>query len=140
MNTDRTESSIDIEHIAEASIINYFATIDREEFGETAALFAEDGIMLAPFESPIVGREAIALYLAKEAKGMNLLPKEGVYQPTEDNSFQIMVRGKVQTSLFSVNVAWYFNLNDQQQITTVKIKLLASPKELLNLRESNISS
>ena len=139
MNSDRTESSIDIEHITEVSIINYFATIDREEFGETAALFTEDGIMLAPFESPIVGREAIALYLAKEAKGMKLLP-ERVYQPTEDNSFQIMVRGKVQTSLFSVNVAWYFNLNDQQQITTVKIKLLASPKELLNLRESNISS
>lgn len=134
MNIDRTESLIEIKGIAEASIINYFATMNREEFGQTAALFTEDGEMLAPFEKPIVGREAISLYLTKEAKGMKLLPKEAIDLPTEDNSFEIGVRGTVQTSLFGVNVAWYFNLNDRQQITTVKIKLLASPKELLNLQ------
>lgn len=135
MDCNQTESSITIEGIEEASIINYFVTMNREEFGQTAALFAEDGEMLAPFEKPLVGREAISLYLAKEAKGMKLLPKEGTYQPIKNNSFQIMVQGKVKTSLFSVNVAWYFNLNAQQQITTAKIKLLASPKELLSLQQ-----
>ena len=133
MNCNQTESSTTIEGIKEASIINYFVTMNREEFGQTAALFAEDGEMLAPFEKPLIGREAISLYLAKEAKGMKLLPKEGTYHPTENNSFQIMVQGKVKTSLFGVNVAWYFNLDANGQITTAKIKLLASPKELLSL-------
>lgn len=136
MNTDKTESSINIAGIEDASIINYFVTINEEEFGQTAALFAEEGEMLAPFEKPIVGREAISLYLAKEAKGMKLLPNEGIYQSTEDN-FPIMVQGRVKTSLFSVNVAWYFNLNADGQITTAKIKLLASPKELLSLQQKS---
>lgn len=135
MNCDKTESSTTIEGIEEASIVNYFVTMNQEEFGQTAALFAEDGEMLAPFEKPLIGREAISLYLAKEAKGMKLLPKEGTYHPIENNSFQIMVQGKVKTSLFSVNVAWYFNLNANGQITTAKIKLLASPKELLSLQQ-----
>lgn len=135
MNCNQTKSSVTIAGIEEASIINYFDTMNREEFGKTAALFAEEGIMLAPFEKPIVGRKAIALYLAKEAKGMKLLPKEGIHQPIEDNSFQIKVQGKVKTSLFSVNVAWYFNLNSEAQITTTRIKLLASPKELLSLQQ-----
>ena len=133
MNCNQTESSTTIEGIKEASIINYFVTMNREEFGQTAALFAEGGEMLAPFEKPLIGREAISLYLEKEAKGMKLLPKEGIYQSTKDN-FQIMVQGKVKTSLFSVNVAWYFNLNADGQITTARIKLLASPKELLSLQ------
>ncbi|MGL5076282.1 MAG: hypothetical protein ACRDBG_10685, partial [Waterburya sp.] len=57
-------------------IDNYFATINREDFEQTAALFAEDGKLLAPFEDPILGRDAIALYLHKEAKGMKLLPQQ----------------------------------------------------------------
>ena len=64
-----TEPTIAIEGISEPAIANYFATINREEFTETASLFAEDGAMLAPFEKPIVGRENITAYLAKEATG-----------------------------------------------------------------------
>ena len=128
-----TEASATIEGITEITIASYFATINREDFDQTAALFAKDGEMLAPFEKPIVGREKITAYLAKEATGMKLLPKQGIRE-TEDDLEIFKVLGKVRTSLFSVNVAWYFTLNIERQITTARIKLLASPQELLNLQ------
>ena len=130
--TDTKEQPLTIEGIEQSAIVNYFATINREEFELTAELFAEAGELLAPFEKPIVGRSAIASYLTKEAKGMQLLPKGE--KTTKDELERIKVRGKVKTPLFSVNVAWHFSLNTQQQITQVQIKLLASPQELLGLQ------
>jgi hypothetical protein len=130
------EASTTIEGIAEITIASYFATIERQEFDRTAALFAEDGEMLAPFEKPIVGREKIAAYLTKEASGMKLLPRQGTRE-TEDDLEIFKVLGRVRTSLFSVNVAWYFTLNPERQITTARIKLLASPQELLNLQNKS---
>lgn len=133
----QTEHFAKIEGIEEAVIVRYFATINQEGFEATAALFTEDGELLAPFEKPIVGRDAIAAYLSKEAKGMKLLPLQGIYESAEkeNNLPTVKVTGKVKTSLFSVNVAWYFNLNTTQKITRVKIKLLASPQELLGLQQ-----
>jgi hypothetical protein len=131
--TDITNNQISIEGIAESAIVNYFVTINQAKFTTTASLFTEEGELLAPFEKPIVGREAIAAYLTKEAKGMQLIPQQG---NIEDNSELIKVTGKVKTSLFSVNVAWYFQLNQNQQITSAKIKLLASPQELLGLQKT----
>ena len=133
-----TTESISIEGISAPAIANYFLTINREEFAETASLFAEDGEMLAPFEKPIVGREKIASYLAKEATGMKLLPVQGVCE-TEDGVERFKVLGKVRTSMFSVNVAWYFTLNSEGQLTSARIKLLASPQELLNLQNQRDS-
>lgn len=130
-----TDDNLVIDGIKELFIYNYFVTINREEFKQTATLFAEEGKLLAPFENPIIGRDAIALYLSREAKGMTLLPQQGIYEYSEDDSEQIKVLGKVKTSLFTVNVAWFFNYNSQQQITTARIKLLASPQELLGLRK-----
>ena len=129
-----TQAELTIEGIKESTIVDYFASINQENFEQTAALFSEDGQMLAPFEKPIIGRDAIALYLAKEAKGMKLLPQTGIYEPSEAEN-NIKVTGKVKTSLFSVNVAWYFSLN-QGQIISARIKLLASPQELLGLRNT----
>lgn len=123
-----------IKGIEEATIINYFATINQEKFEQTAALFAEDGELIAPFEKPIVGKDAIASYLAKEATGMKLMPVRGTHE-TKTDCTQIKVIGKVKTALFSVNVAWHFNLNKQQKIAIAKIKLLASPQELLGLKK-----
>ncbi len=132
----KTEHFIPIKNIEEPVIINYFATINQGKFVETAALFAEEGKLLAPFEKPIIGKEAIATYLSKEAKGMKLLPHQGIHESTEDDLVEIIkVTGQVKTSLFSVNVAWHFCLNSDQQITTAKIKLLASPQELLGLQQ-----
>ena len=128
-----TEHSIAIEGIEESAIVNYFATINQEEFSQTASLFAEDGKMLAPLEKPIVGREKITAYLVKEATGMKLLPQQGILETEETERYKVL--GKVSTSLFSVNVAWYFTLNQDSQITSARIKLLASPQELLSLQK-----
>ncbi|HEY9771111.1 MAG TPA: nuclear transport factor 2 family protein [Coleofasciculaceae cyanobacterium] len=129
----KTKHSLTIEGITESALLDYFATINQEEFEITASLFAEAGELLAPFEKPLVGREKIAAYLTKEAKGMKLLPKQGICETEAD--FEIYkVLGKVKTALFSVNAAWYFTLNLEGQITTAKIKLLASPQELLGLQ------
>ena len=129
-----TSEATILENIQEVAISDYFATINQEQFTQTAALFTETGELNAPFEKPIIGRDAIAAYLSKEAKGMLLLPKTVTSEPTADHSQQVKVVGKVKTPLFSVNVAWHFQLNSQAQITTARIKLLASPQELLGLR------
>lgn len=129
----KTKHSLTIEGITESALLDYFATINQEEFEITSSLFAEAGELQAPFEKPLVGREKIAAYLTKEAKGMKLLPKQGICEAEADFE-RYKVLGKVKTSLFSVNVAWYFTLNSEGQITTAKIKLLASPQELLGLQ------
>jgi len=128
-----TESVLAIEGISEAVIIDYFTTFNRAAFTQTASLFAETGELLAPFEKPIVGRDKIAAYLTQEAKGMTVLPKQGKYEANAE-AIAYKVMGKVKTSLFSVNVAWYFTLNAKHQIATARIKLLASPQELLGLK------
>lgn len=127
-------NSITIDGITEPIILNYFATLNGGEFRETAALFAENGALHAPFEPPIVGREAIATYLEAEAKGMKLLPREGIKETVEEDLQLVRVTGKVETPLFGVNVSWQFLLTPEDEILAVKVKLLASPQELLKLR------
>ena len=124
-----------IEGIKNSIILDYFTTINNQNFTATSLLFTEDGVLLAPFEDPIVGQNEIASYLATEAKGMKLIPQRSVYEITKDDLKQIKVLGKVKTSLFTVNVGWYFNLNQNQKIVKVRIKLLASPPELLSLKQ-----
>lgn len=97
-------------------------------------MFATDGELHPPFESPLIGPDAIAAYLEQEATGMQMLPKQGTAEEIEDGYTQIQVKGKVKTPLFSVNVGWIFVLNSGREIAAATIKLLASPQELLNLR------
>ena len=130
-----TEDFLSFEDIEEQTIVSYFETVNSEKFDRTAELFAESGELLAPFEKPIIGRSAIASYLEKEAKGMKLLPKTGTISETSSNQQQIDLTGKVQTSLFMVNVGWYFTLNREAKILKARIKLLASPQELLGLKQ-----
>lgn len=119
---------------AEPTIIDYFETINAGNFEATAALFAVDGVMYAPFEPAIVGKDAIALYLQQEAPAMHLEPSQAVMQVLENAQIQVQVTGKVQTSWCGVNVNWLFVLNQERKIVFIKIKLIASPQELLNLR------
>ena len=65
---------------------------------------------------------------------MKLFPRQGFIEPKEDDLLPIKIIGLVQTSLFKVNVGWYFFLDRNQKIIVAKIKLLASPQELLNLK------
>ncbi|PSB11187.1 nuclear transport factor 2 [Pleurocapsa sp. CCALA 161] len=127
------ETSSTIAGISKSAISDYFVTVNQAEFAKTASLFAENGTLLPPFEKPIIGRANIAAYLSKEAKGMKLLPQQGVCE-AETDWLKYKVLGKVKTSLFNINVAWHFILGQEEQIDTVQIKLLASPQELLSLQ------
>jgi SnoaL-like domain len=150
------------DRLSEPTIRRYFETFNAEDFQATASLFAAEGGLYPPFEGAVVGREAIAAYLQKEAKGMKALPHQetllhpesdspesdspessslepsspepGSFVWTEDKS-EYKVTGKVLTALFSVNVSWKFVLNSESQILTVRVKLLAGLEELLRLKQ-----
>jgi hypothetical protein len=123
-----------IEGITETSVLRYFQTLNAGEFEATAALFAVDGVMRPPFESDIVGTDAIAAYLKKEGQNVKAYPNSALAETLETGEILIQVTGKAQTSWCSVNVLWLFILNQQRQILYTRIKLLASPQELLSLR------
>ncbi|GAA6620206.1 YybH family protein [Scytonema sp. NUACC26] len=127
---------LQIQGVTEPTILRYYQTLNSGDFEATAALFAEDGVMHPPFESGIVGRDAIAHYLQQEAQGIIAEPREGISEPLNEEQIQFQVTGKAQTSWCGVNVLWFFTLNQQRQIVYTKIKLLASPQELLALQKS----
>jgi Nuclear transport factor 2 (NTF2) domain len=132
---DLPEAGLSIEGISEPVISHYFERMNAADYQGAASLFAEDGILYPPFESPIVGQEAIAAFLEAEARGMQLQPRQGLSQSMETGEKHLKVTGKVQTPLFGVNTDWFFVLNPTAQILSVNIKLLASPHELLNLKK-----
>ncbi|MEG4486549.1 nuclear transport factor 2 family protein [Microcoleus sp. D2_18a_B4] len=127
-------SSIKIAGITNPTVLRYFETLNAGDFDATANLFADDGVLHAPFEEPIMGSSSIATYLKTEARGMKLEPQQGVTQILEYGNVEVQVSGRVQTSAFGVNVGWLLLLNSDQKILSVTVKLLASPQELLNLR------
>jgi Nuclear transport factor 2 (NTF2) domain len=120
--------------VKEPVILRYFETFNAGNFEATADLFDAEGVLNAPFEDPIVGQSAIEAYLKAEARGMQLDPQQSNRQTLENSQLEIQVTGRVQTSVFTVNVGWLFLLNSPQKILAVTVKLLASPQELLNLR------
>ncbi len=126
--------SIKIAGIAKPAVVRYFETLNAGDFAATANLFADDGVLHAPFEEPIIGKSSIGTYLKTEARGMQLEPQQGISQDLEDGLVEVQVSGRVQTAAFGINVAWLFLLNSHQEILSVTVKLLASPQELLNLR------
>ena len=136
------DTSLDIDGIYENTIHEYFMRLNNGEFMETAQLFAEQGCLNPPFEKSIVGKEAIARYLEKEAKGMNFCPERGeiltkvaVADPLEHSDrTQYQIQGKVKTNFFTVNVSWSIELNAIKEIMAVDVKLLASIDELLSFR------
>ena len=136
------DTSLDIDGIYENTIYQYFIRLNNGEFRETAQLFAEQGCLNPPFENSIAGRDAIARYLEKEAKGMNfcpergeIIPKVGVAAPLKNSDrTQYQIQGKVKTNFFTVNVSWSIELNAAREIMAVDVKLLASINELLSFR------
>lgn len=134
MKAAESLDTIKIEGITEPCILNYFRTLNAGDFLATSSLFAQDGIMHPPFESDIIGTDAIAAYLQKEAQGVKAYPSQGTIENLANNHIQVQVTGKAQTSWCGVNAMWLFILNEQRQIAYTKIKLLASPQELLTLR------
>ncbi|MCX7595706.1 MAG: nuclear transport factor 2 family protein, partial [Fischerella sp.] len=82
-----------IEGIAEPTILRYFQTLNAGEFDDTASLFADDGVMYPPFESGIVGQEAIASYLKQEAPDIKAYHHQGVSENLEEGKIQFLVTG-----------------------------------------------
>lgn len=132
-----------IEGIREPVVLSYFEAMNTDNFDAAIALFAPDGALQPPFKEPIVGHEAIGVYMRTEAKGLTLMPQQGISQVLGDGSKQLKITGKVQTPWFGVNVAmniaWRFALNPEGKIFYVGIDLLASPEELLNLRPDKMT-
>lgn len=132
MQTVNSEAAI--AGVTEPSLIRYFETFNAGDFEATSQLFAVDGALHPPFESVIEGRDAIAEYLKAEGKGITAQPQQKVSKQVLEGCTEMEVTGRVQTPWFGVNVAWLFTLNFQQEITFLKVKLIASPQELLKLR------
>ncbi len=132
--------SINIVGLTKPAAEQYFENFNVGDFEATANLFAENGVLHAPFEDPIIGKSSIASYLKTEARGMYLEPQQSVSKILEDGTVEIQVSGRVQTPAFGINVGWFFMLNFQQEILSVTVKLLASPQELLNLRPKKFGS
>jgi ketosteroid isomerase-like protein len=133
-----SSTKLEIEGISETTILRYFETLNAGDFDGTAALFAPDGVMHPPFESDLVGHQAIAQYLKAEAKDLKASPRQGIIEPIEGEdsiaNSQVKVSGTAQTSWCGVNVSWQFILNENKEILYTRIKLLASPQELLQLK------
>jgi hypothetical protein len=124
-----------IEGITEPVILYYFSYLNAGDFEATANLFAEDGVLLPPFESPLTGHDQIIDYLTLEAKGLELYPQQGTIELTEDGQTKFVVVGNVKTPLLGVNVSWYFILTPNSEIAFAEIRLLASLQELLHLKK-----
>ncbi|MFN4196327.1 MAG: nuclear transport factor 2 family protein [Thermosynechococcus sp.] len=116
----------------EPTLVAYFAALNEERYEEVAALFAEEGVLYPPFEEAVIGRGAIARYLQLEATGMRAEPLKGELLATQDRERRYRLVGKAKFPLFRVNVAWQFGLNPADQITFVKVDLLATLEELLS--------
>lgn len=126
------DAFIDINGIDELTIYEYFARLNNNEFIATSELFAEQGCLNPPFEKIVCGRNAIAQYLEKEAKGIESCPANGKMIMSDSTFTQYQIQGKVKTNQFTVNVDWLIQLNSTKEIILVEVKLVASLIELLN--------
>lgn len=132
MPIDVADATLDLAAIS-AAVDRYFAGFNAEDYRAVAAVFEADGVLLAPFEEPIVGPEAIYVYLQAEAANMRAIPVEVEATPGPDDTQQVVVKGRVKTSLFSVSVRWTFVLTPDDALQSAEIKLLASLQELMQI-------
>ncbi|MGB3308660.1 MAG: nuclear transport factor 2 family protein [Nodosilinea sp.] len=132
MPTRMADATLDLAAVSPA-VDRYFAGFNAEDYRAVAALFEADGVLLAPFEEPIVGPEAIYVYLQAEAINMRATPVEVETTPNADDTRQVVVKGRVKTLLFTVNVRWTFVIGPDDTLQSTEIKLLASLQELMQI-------
>lgn len=130
-----TSSTPLLPNLDEPTVQRYFETLNAGSFDATSQLFAPQGTLYPPFEDGIVGPEAIATYLRKEAEGLVCFPKQAEVESDENGSRTVLVRGKVKMPYFGVNVTWTFVIDGTSHLKSATIRLVASPQELLNLRK-----
>jgi hypothetical protein len=131
---------VNIEGVDNPTVVNYMNNMNANDFDALIELFTPDGALQAPFQRPIVGKDAVLRFFREDCQNLKLIPERGVSEPAENGYTQIKVTGKVQTPWFGaevgMNMAWRFLLSPDNKIFFVAIDLLASPKELLNLARS----
>ncbi len=111
--------------ITSQTVVNaYFQAINRQEYGQAATLFTEDGLLLAPFNESARGRLEITEYLTQKSVGMMLHP-----QQTKQIGDRVVTVGRVRCPAFWVNVAWEIRL-EKGLIACLKVRLLTSPTEV----------
>jgi hypothetical protein len=132
--------AIVLENICELTIDRYFETLNAKDFQSTSELFAAEGVLQAPFAEPVMTPPAIAAYLHEEAQGITAHPNELNWQSLDDGHTQVRVFGQAKTPMFAVNVCWEFTINPEGKILLMRLKLLASPRQLLQMRESASNS
>ncbi len=134
MATHTTKTPLNLAAISPL-VDRYFAGFNAEDYRAVANLFEADGVLLAPFEDPIQGPEAIYTYLHAEAMDMRAMPSEVETAANADGTKLIVVSGRVKTLLFTVNVRWTFVVSASGQIRSAEIKLLASLQELMQFNQ-----
>lgn len=128
---------------AQRLIEQYFETFNQQAFDQTAALFAAQGSLTPPFEGAIVGRGKVQAYLAKKAVNMHAQPEEWNFPADGDTVndgpplYRVAVQGRVKAIVFQVSVLWEFEIAPTCEIAIARVKLIATPKELLSLRSVN---
>lgn len=132
-------SSVKIDGITEPAVLGYIEAMNADNFDAAIALFTNEGALQPPFQKPIVGQKAIAKYMREEAQGLNMMPQQGICEVQPDGSKQLKITGVVQTPWFGVtvgmNISWRFLINPEGKIFFLAIDMLASPQELMNLRQ-----
>ncbi len=122
-----------IRGISDPTIHDYFTKLNNEQFIAVAELFSEQGFLVPPFEKIIQGKGDILQYLEKEAKGIKSYPDQG--ETTQKGSLtEYQIQGTVEISQFVFNTEWFVQLNSDQKIVIVEVKLAASLESLLDFK------
>lgn len=115
----------------------YFTGFNRADYDGIAALFAPEGVLVAPFTAPVIGPAAIRDYLRAEAVQMQAVPLAiETVAPAAGGDRTAVIHGRVKARLFTVNVRWTFVLSvvaATDRIQSVEVRLLASLQDLLHL-------
>jgi len=128
----------DFSNLDQPVIQRYFHYLNSENYELVANLFAEEGVLYPPFDQPVVGPESITHYLKAEAINMAIEPLECVLKTASETETTYEVFGKVTTGLFSVNVGWLFTIDAANRLLEVRVKLLATLRELLKMRQTDL--
>jgi hypothetical protein len=137
---DRT--AIAISELQVPVIHQYFANLNQLNFEAVANLFTAAGWLYPPFDRGICGRANIYQYLEAEASDLQAFPasstvrfrKSELQSLAEAGSTVYRILGKVKTSYFTVNVGWSIEVSTDEEIHSVRVKLLAELQDLLTLK------
>jgi hypothetical protein len=127
------QTLVNIRGISDPTIHDYFTKLNNKQFIAVAELFSEQGTLIPPFEKNIQGKGNILEYLEKEAKGIKSYPEQGeIIQNSSLTEYQI--QGTVEISQFVFNTEWFIQLNSDQKIIIMEVKLAASLESLLDFK------